>query len=879
MKAHRNNSRRQHGPIHAALLLFALVLMTLTGRAETLLTCTNNSSTGDRIDRGFYVPSYPGNSLDSARLVFSSPTAGSYTLRLTVRSNTYDGPLIASDATTFNLASSIDQPVLFNFPSVRVREGSRVCFLITQVSGPSDTVFYGVHNSFTGGCTTVVETEGTTPPLSTDRRNGVNLILTGEDTLIVSSTESIQAAINAASVGDTVYVDAGTYRENLRLRSGVNVVGSGHATTILRGVGNTVPFALNTDVVTANGVTNSRFEGFKITRNGRDNDYVGVVINGGSLLLNNNWITGNRDGVRISGGSPIIRNNIIDRNGEASGVLNYGILSLSATPLIANNLIVSNNGAGIYLAWTNSSGTQVINNTVDRNTANGIWCYNGANAIIKNNIFTRNSTGISASHGSHPVISFNDVWGNNWLNYDAQSGGTASAGPGDISVVWGNNWLNYDAQSGGTASAGPGDISVDPLYDLSSTPPYRLTLGSLCINAGDPNVFYNDYDGSRNDMGCFGGPNGTFGGAGSPLTSGFLFTSIGNIPTSEITKAGVSAGLANVSPAVSSGIGIPQYKDAPFGGSLWLKGLFGSSDTIVSHYRLYYAKWNGNVAPADGDFLPINDPLSKIKYTINPDATVSATLESIGPNAEGLYRRTETGYWAHRDLLAVWNTQGLPNGRYDIIGKGYWYLTLFGSTFPLEASLSPNALSRITVTVNNQQVTVAINRVMDQNGVEIPECGYIPLASNTQNLQFDITASHTNGYLLNYQLDALYGRNQYAGVIAREQYVGSHDGTPPFWFGVNNVVSNSAPAQASGALQPWTSCAYQFRLSAWARTTDGFGHLFYQSFSDHYSINVGGAGAAGCVADLDGDGDVDGADLAIFSTQFGRTNCVALPAQ
>jgi hypothetical protein len=174
---------------------------------------------------------------------------------------------------------------------------------------------------------------------------------------------------------------------------------------------------------------------------------------------------------------------------------------------------------------------------------------------------------------------------------------------------------------------------------------------------------------------------------------------------------------------------------------------------------------------------------------------------------------------------------------------------------------------------------VAINRVLDQNGVEIPECGYIPLASNTQNLRFDITASHTNGYLHSYQLDALYGRNQYAGVIARDQYVGSHDGTPPFWFGVNNVISNSAPAQASGALQPWTSCAYQFRLSAWARTTDGFGHLFYQSFSDHYSLNVGGAGAAGCVADLDGDGDVDGADLAIFSTQFGRTNCVALPAQ
>jgi hypothetical protein len=88
------------------------------------------------------------------------------------------------------------------------------------------------------------------------------------------------------------------------------------------------------------------------------------------------------------------------------------------------------------------------------------------------------------------------------------------------------------------------------------------------------------------------------------------------------------------------------------------------------------------------------------------------------------------------------------------------------------------------------------------------------------------------------------------------------------------VVSNSAPSHASGALLPWTSCAYQFRLTAWARTTDGFGHLYHQSFSDHYSLSVGSPSLiSSCIADLDHDGDVDGADLAIFATQFGTTNC------
>src|SRR6266850_6307467 len=121
MKAFSSKSGRLNGVIHTLAILSIIVLTTLAGHAETLLVCTNGS-TGDFFDRGFYVPSYPGNSLDSARLVFSSPTAGSYNVRLTVRSNTYDGIVLGSDTTTFNLAISTDLPVTFNFPSTRIRK-------------------------------------------------------------------------------------------------------------------------------------------------------------------------------------------------------------------------------------------------------------------------------------------------------------------------------------------------------------------------------------------------------------------------------------------------------------------------------------------------------------------------------------------------------------------------------------------------------------------------------------------------------------------------------------------------------------------------------------------------------------------------------------
>ena len=44
---------------------------------------------------------------------------------------------------------------------------------------------------------------------------------------------NIQAAINAASPGDTVLVHAGTYTETITMRSGISLHGQGLETTIL----------------------------------------------------------------------------------------------------------------------------------------------------------------------------------------------------------------------------------------------------------------------------------------------------------------------------------------------------------------------------------------------------------------------------------------------------------------------------------------------------------------------------------------------------------------------------------------------------------------------------------------------------------------------
>jgi hypothetical protein len=52
-----------------------------------------------------------------------------------------------------------------------------------------------------------------------------------------------------------------------------------------------------------------------------------------------------------------------------------------------------------------------------------------------------------------------------------------------------------------------GNISEDPMF-VSPMNDYHLQTGSLCIDTGDPGIF--DYDSSRSDMGCYGGPGGNW---------------------------------------------------------------------------------------------------------------------------------------------------------------------------------------------------------------------------------------------------------------------------------------------------------------------------------------------------------------------------------
>ncbi|MCK4673526.1 right-handed parallel beta-helix repeat-containing protein, partial [candidate division WOR-3 bacterium] len=265
---------------------------------------------------------------------------------------------------------------------------------------------------------------------------------------VPSDYPTIQEGINAANAGDVVLVAPGTYYEEITLKADVVVMGAGEGLSIIDGGNNPG------DVVTAvgNDITNTtKLQGFTIT--GASNS--GGMPGGGGIFCN-------------SGAAPEICNNRVEGNDQGIAMWNQ------SSAFLHNNVVIDNTYTGISV----SSASNIINNTIANNNI-GIYDSGGYQPTIMNNIVTGNTTyGIGCVNSSVPTdFSYNDVW---------------------------NNGQNYHY-----CSPGQGSISMDPFYVDEPNNDYHLQPGSPCIDSGNPLPQYNDPDGTRNDMGAYGGPGAT----------------------------------------------------------------------------------------------------------------------------------------------------------------------------------------------------------------------------------------------------------------------------------------------------------------------------------------------------------------------------------
>ncbi|GAM11402.1 BNR/Asp-box repeat protein [Geobacter sp. OR-1] len=261
---------------------------------------------------------------------------------------------------------------------------------------------------------------------------------------------TIQSAIDAAPVGATINVPTGVYYESITLKKGITLQGANPWDTII--------FAANNAYAAVNVVSDTAtIKGFTISgeplysgqqRKGIEANMEAQVTAINNIIMNHN--------VGISSynrSSIMVTNSVIANN--TWGAVDIGM----ATVATLENNVIANNGFG----WVDSYGS-------------------GANFVFRNNIIANN-----ASYGfitmSSLFIEYNDVWNNSGGNYAFNTGyGVIPFSP----------------------APGTGEQSTDPLF--SSPVYYALSSGSPLRNAGNPSSAYNNTDGTRNDMGIYGGP-------------------------------------------------------------------------------------------------------------------------------------------------------------------------------------------------------------------------------------------------------------------------------------------------------------------------------------------------------------------------------------
>ena len=320
----------------------------------------------------------------------------------------------------------------------------------------------------------------------------------GDVIYIPQDFPTIQEGIDTASDGFTIFVDDGTYQENLVIDDKNIILQS------INGAENCIIDGCSDDsVIEIQNSDNSVISGFTIQNGLASYGGGGIKINGSPLveecIIQNNSAT--RGGGIFISGSPIIENNIIQNNTVT--VAGAGIVSYGGSAIIRDNNIIGNisdhYGGGIHIE--DSENVTIINNKIMENSAlhngGGVCFYaEGFGGIFNNNLvvdnISENSSAIFFSFGNYTLI--NNTIANNSNNEQGIVFFDYSQAVLINNIIWNNADqeivvspdadvdVRYCDVQGGWE--GEGNIDVIPRFHGQSYGDYSITGFSHCVGAG-----------------------------------------------------------------------------------------------------------------------------------------------------------------------------------------------------------------------------------------------------------------------------------------------------------------------------------------------------------------------------------------------------------
>lgn len=224
---------------------------------------------------------------------------------------------------------------------------------------------------------------------------------------------SIQAAVTAASAGDTIDVGAGTYNENIAVNKNLSLIGAGLATTTIEGISGAGALGA---VLVDGTTTGVLIQGFTIV--GIDNGNPGIenaalYVRGthGGLQVLDNEITANGDHGFLAEYGASLTNPTLSGNtfsGQSfvgPNPAGEGFSQQFTLPNVPRQLVTLGNGGGttganvVGLAFTNNqvTGTAGGINTSGNEQGNTLATLDAENATITGNTFAGTTTRFGAA--------------------------------------------------------------------------------------------------------------------------------------------------------------------------------------------------------------------------------------------------------------------------------------------------------------------------------------------------------------------------------------------------------------------------------------------------------------------------------------------------
>lgn len=341
---------------------------------------------------------------------------------------------------------------------------------------------------------------------------------------------TISRGVAAASAGDTIRVHAGTYDQAagevfpIEKPPRVGIVGDDPSSCVVDGVSDQPvfrfpPSELFSELDPLEGLT------IQGGSHGVSVDLPEDLSISARPTITRNVIRNNADdGIHYitspygEPSSPLIMNNTIEGNGGAGVGARY-FDSGNINPIITYNYIHSNGYSGVLidmgafmLPGTPNRLAVISNNVIRENLGSGVRIDAGystrIDAVITNNMITGNGPGgagitlrsyLSGISGAYGTLVNNTITGNSEMEIHVSGRTRAEV---INTIAWGGgldlqgdssgfalsplsvSWSDFETTDGWVDTSGPGNISVDPMFRDAPGGDFRLASSSPCIDAG-----------------------------------------------------------------------------------------------------------------------------------------------------------------------------------------------------------------------------------------------------------------------------------------------------------------------------------------------------------------------------------------------------------